>query len=131
MGRSTGTRRWRRLSSTDSLSDTAVRGHGEMVRVTLSWLHSRCQGEAELSPRKASSGALGWRRHFEGWEVLLAVGSIAVGAAVLAIPRAAPPDELPLPVVNRAEEARSARTESERLLRAERHPLPYLVRGAG
>lgn len=131
MGRSTGIRGWRRLSSTDSFFYTAEPGRGEMVGVTLSFLRGRCQGEAELSPRKASSGASGWRRHLEGWEILVSIGSIAVGAAALAIPRAAIPRELPLPRVDRAEEARLARAENERLLRAERHPLPYLVRGAG
>jgi hypothetical protein len=73
----------------------------------------------------------GWKRHLEGWQVLAVVGSIAVGAVLLAIPRPVAPRELPLPRVDRREQARLERSEAERLDRAEREPLPFLVRAAG
>ena len=56
---------------------------------------------------------------------------MGIGAALLAIPRAVAPRELPLPRVDRAELSRFERLEAERLARAEAKPLPYLVRAAG
>lgn len=73
----------------------------------------------------------GWKRHLEGWQLLAVAGSIALGAALLAIPRAVVPRELPLPGVDRREYGLLERTEAGRLARAETKPLPYLVRAAG
>jgi hypothetical protein len=72
-----------------------------------------------------------WRRHLEGWQLLVVAGSIAVGAAVLAIPRAVAPRELPLPALDRREQRRFEHTEADRMARAELKPLPYPVRAAG
>lgn len=84
-----------------------------------------------MSGSEKGSTKSGWRRHVEGWQLLVVVGSIAIGAALLAIPRAIAPRELPLPAVDRAELSRLERVEAERLARAETKPLPYLVRAAG
>jgi hypothetical protein len=84
-----------------------------------------------LSAAEKGSARQGWQRHFEGWQVLFVVGSIAIGAALLAIPRAVAPTELPLPRVDRAELSRFEGIEAERVTRAETKPLPYLVRAAG
>jgi hypothetical protein len=84
-----------------------------------------------LSGSEKRSTEQGWRRHLEGWQLFAVAGSIAIGAALLAIPRSVPPRELPLPAVDRGALSRFERVEAERLARAETKPLPYLVRAAG
>jgi hypothetical protein len=84
-----------------------------------------------LAGSETSSTKQDWRRHFEGWQLLAVAGSLAVVAALLAIPRAVAPRELPLPTVDRRELLRFERVEADRLARAEKTPLPYLVRAAG
>lgn len=84
-----------------------------------------------MSGLETGSTKPSWRRHFEGWQLLAVAGSLAIAAALLAIPRAVAPRELPLPAVDRRELSRFERVEAERLTRAEKKPLPYLVRAAG
>jgi hypothetical protein len=113
------------------------RGCGRVARSpptavpTLSCRSGRCQVEAKLVKTRAGSNEPGLRRHLEGWPILAVLSSIALGAAALAIPRAAAPGELPLPRVDRAEQLSLDRGERERLVRAEAKPLPYIVRAAG
>ena len=52
-----------------------------------------------------------WSRHLEGWQLGVVAVGIALGSAILALPRAVPPHRTPLPPVDRAEERR-ARTSS-------------------
>lgn len=84
-----------------------------------------------MSGSEAGSPKPNWRRHLEGWQILAVAGSLAIGAALLAIPRAVAPRELPLPAVDRRELSGFERIEAGRLAQAEKKPLPYLVRAAG
>jgi len=72
-----------------------------------------------------------WQRHLEGWQLgVVAVGIALCGTALL-LPRGVSPRELPLPAVDRVEEAEADARDAARLASAERIPLPYLVRAAG
>lgn len=81
-------------------------------------------------PAKNRPGS-GLSRHFAGWQLgVLSVG-IAGLAALLAVPRPVAPDVLPLPTVDRREQARTIQNEGARALAAERRELPFDVRAVG
>jgi hypothetical protein len=73
----------------------------------------------------------GWHHHLEGWQLGVVAVGMALGAAVLAVPRAVPPREIPLPQVDRAEEARAEERTGALARQAATTPLPFLVRAAG
>jgi hypothetical protein len=113
-------------------ASTAASGSLEMVRAESCRATDLSVKVRELAgSEKGSSKPFFWQRHLEGWQVLLVVGAIALGAALLAVPRAVAPRELPLPRVDRAELSRFERVEADRLTRAKTTPLPFLVRAAG
>jgi|RhiMethySRZTD1v2_1073278.scaffolds.fasta_scaffold02874_3 hypothetical protein len=70
-------------------------------------------------------------RHLEGWQLALVTVSIAALGALLAIPRAVAPEDVPVPAVDRAEQRRSSQSENLRADAAEREPLPFEVRVVG
>lgn len=55
------------------------------------------------SSRAARAPVKGWQRHLEGWQVGLLAVVIAGSAALLAVPRAVPPSDVPDPAVRPAE----------------------------
>lgn len=70
-------------------------------------------------------------RHFEGWELGAITVGLVLAAALLAVPRAAPPGIFPVPLVNVAER-RAARARLDELAaRAERAGLPFETRAVG
>ncbi len=71
------------------------------------------------------------RRHLEGWQLAVVAVGTALGGAALAVPRPIAPTELPLPVVDRLEEASAAAADAERIRVAKAAPLSFLVRAAG
>jgi hypothetical protein len=73
----------------------------------------------------------GLRRHLDGWQLGAVSLGIALSFSLLAIPRPSRPDVLPLPVVDRAEEARAAARARELTTRAAAEPLPFDVRAVG
>jgi hypothetical protein len=73
----------------------------------------------------------GWHHHLEGWQLAVVAVGMALGAAILAVPRAVPPDAIPLPRVDRVGEARAEARERALARRAAATPLPFLVRAAG
>jgi hypothetical protein len=73
----------------------------------------------------------GLGRHLEGWQAGAGVVVIAGLAALLVAPRAAVPDVLPLPDVDRAAQHRAAAERRVRAASAERAPLPFAVRAVG
>jgi TolA-binding protein len=80
------------------------------------------------------SGALAqtWvERHLAGWPVGLALVVTAVLTAALVVPRAVPPSELPLPIVERQELRQRAADERALVASATREALPYEVRAVG
>ncbi len=70
-------------------------------------------------------------RHFEGWQL----GALTVGwvltAALLAVPRAAPPGVFPVPLLDVREAAAQRARFNELSDRAERRPLPFETRAVG
>ncbi len=95
-----------------------------------SWRRS---GESVKAPVTHLPGErrTGWKRHVEGWQLAVVAVGIALLGALLAVPRAAPPDVLPRPAVDRPEIARELRVEGDRARAAEQSVLPYDVRAAG
>jgi hypothetical protein len=73
----------------------------------------------------------GWHRHLEGWQLAVVVVGSALAAAALAVPRAVRPREIPLPVIDRREEARGENGQREMVERAHGAPLPFRVRAVG
>ena len=73
----------------------------------------------------------GFRRHFEGFELGLVTVGMVLTFALLVLPRAAAPQMLPLPHIDRSEIRRSEIAERERAKRAEREGLPFDVRAVG
>lgn len=81
--------------------------------------------------RRGRKVKAGFRRHLEGWELgLISVAIAALGVALLA-PRAAEPDVVPLPRIDRKEVARTAALERQRAAAAVEETLPYEVRAVG
>jgi hypothetical protein len=70
-------------------------------------------------------------RHFEGWPLAVLAVSIALLGAALAVPRPEPPEEVPVPEVDRREQRRSLEAEAALADLAERQPLPFEVRAVG
>ena len=56
---------------------------------------------------------------------------MALAAAILAIPRAVPPRELPLPSVDRIEQRTAEERDRQRIREATAEPLPFVIRAAG
>jgi hypothetical protein len=82
-----------------------------------------------VKPPRQPFGGLG--RHLEGWQLGVLTVVIALLGATLAVPRAVPPDELPVPDIDRSEQRRSSQSENVRADAAEREPLPFEVRVVG
>jgi hypothetical protein len=80
---------------------------------------------AEPPPRRD------FRRHLQGYELGLVTVGTVLTFAFLALPRASPPEVLPLPGVDRAEARRDEDRDRELATDAERVPLPFEVRAVG
>ena len=91
---------------------------------------SKSNGPLSVSSRQAREPGR-YRRHLEGWPLAVLAVSIALFGAALALPRPQPPEELPVPVVDRREQRRSLRAEALLAEAAEREPLPFEVRAVG
>jgi hypothetical protein len=97
-----------------------------MVRALFSVGH-----EARAVKATHAAADSGLSRHFEGWQLgLIAVG-IALAGSILAVPRAAPPTEIPVPRIDRAEQRRQQTSDTERANSAMLVPLPFDVRAVG
>jgi hypothetical protein len=72
-----------------------------------------------------------WHRHLEGWQLAVVVVGSALAAAALAVPRAVEPREIPLPPVDRSEEARTVEIRQALVDGAHKTPLPFQVRAVG
>ena len=83
-------------------------------------------GEAPKEPLRAD-----FRRHFQGYELGLVTIGVALGFALLALPRASEPSTLPLPVVDRAAVQRTLDQEHELVRQAESRGLSFEVRAVG
>ncbi len=70
-------------------------------------------------------------RHLEGWQLGAVVVAMALGGALVAVPRPAVPVELPLPSIDRRSLRLEAQKEQELADAAEREPLPFDVRAVG
>jgi hypothetical protein len=73
----------------------------------------------------------GLGRHFQGWQLAVVAVGTALGGVALALPRPVAPCELPLPDVDRVEEAAATARARELVRAATVEPLPFLVRAAG
>lgn len=69
----------------------------------------------------------GWRKHVEGWQVAFVLTVCAAAPTLLAIPHATISREIPLPIVDRAEQRRVAQRDRELAEGA----LPYETRAIG
>lgn len=78
-----------------------------------------------------TSAAASFRRHMDGFALGALTVCIAALAALLMVPRAVEPRELPLPQVDRNEEARLNELCEERARAATLRPLPIAVRAVG
>jgi hypothetical protein len=78
--------------------------------------------------RRARPATVGWRKHLDGWQVGVVLVTSAIAPALLAVPHATISRELPMPSVNRTEQARLRQTEADLATRA---PLPYIARSIG
>lgn len=91
-------------------------------------------GDAVKKPKVALGSRpapTGFARLFEGWELGAIVVGVVLSAAVLAVPRAARPDLLPVPLIDSAE-ARATRARYDALSdRAEQRGLPFETRAVG
>jgi len=67
----------------------------------------------------------------DGWELALVTVTMALLAAVLALPRPVEPHHLPEPELDPRRVADMARTEAERAQRVRDTPLPYGIRATG
>jgi hypothetical protein len=70
-------------------------------------------------------------RHLRGWQLAVVAVGTALGGVALALPRPVAPKELPLPAVDRREEAIADSRDADRIRAARTSPLPFLVRAAG
>jgi hypothetical protein len=79
-----------------------------------------------------AAGSRGWARHFEGWQLGVAVVGVCALSAMLVVPRDVPPELLPVPRVDRLEQLREREHDAERAERA-RMParLSLAVRSVG
>lgn len=87
------------------------------------------------SSRGAASPVKGWQRHVEGWQPGLVAIFIAGTAALVAVPHAVPPFEIPEPMVQPAALAELVRADSTRADRvqalAQQGKLDFDVRALG
>jgi hypothetical protein len=84
--------------------------------------------KAALGSRPAPTG---FGRLFEGWELGAIVVGLVLSAALLAVPRAARPDVIPVPLID-SMEAKLTRARYDELAdRAEQHGLPFETRAVG
>lgn len=84
--------------------------------------------KAELGARPAPTG---FARLFDGWELGAIVVGLVLSAALLAVPRAARPDVIPVPLIDTLE-ARATRARYDTLAdRAEQQGLPFETRAVG
>lgn len=65
------------------------------------------------SSRSGASPVKGWRRHLEGWQAGLVAVAIAGTAALVGVPRAVPPADVPEPDVRAAPLAAALRADDE------------------
>src|SRR4051794_16608908 len=72
-----------------------------------------------------------FRRHLRGYELGLMTLGMVLTFALLALPRASPPETLPLPEANRALSKRYEAEQHELAMSAERSGLPFDVRAVG
>jgi hypothetical protein len=86
-----------------------------------------------MAPSTTTHGKEGWERHARGWQLAVVALGTALGGAVLALPRPVipAPSELPLPVVDRAEQRELEERAADLVRAARATPLPFLVRAAG
>ncbi len=98
--------------------NTPLRRDAEVVK--------KLPGEAQLA-----SARVGFRRHFEGYELGLVTVGMVLTFALLALPRASIPMTLPLPRVDRAEARRSASDDRALATRTQGEGLPFEVRAVG
>jgi hypothetical protein len=82
---------------------------------------------AKRAPKKTG----GWSRHLKGWQAGLVAVSVAWLGVLLVIPRAAPPDHLPLPRVSPNERAALLSGLHDRARRAEAGELHPTARALG
>lgn len=79
-----------------------------------------------------TTGSLARRlgRHLEGWQLGLGVIAVGVLSALLVVPRDVPPELVPPPVIDRAEQRLAAAEEAARAVRG-RAGLPREIRSVG
>jgi hypothetical protein len=91
-------------------------------------------GDAVKEPKAelgARPGPAGFARLFDGWELGAIVVGLVLSAALLAVPRAARPGVIPVPLIDVAE-ARATRARYDALAdRAEQQGLPFETRAVG
>lgn len=81
--------------------------------------------------RRQGVKATGWRRHFEGWQAGLVAVLIALGVAILVVPRPVTPHGVPAPVIDRLALERVALADERLAEQAAEQPLPHDVRALG
>ena len=80
---------------------------------------------------KSSSGQRLFARMLDGWELGLITVAMVLAAALVAVPRAAPPGVFPVPLIDPTEATASRRGFEELANRAERDGLPFETRAVG
>lgn len=75
--------------------------------------------------------AKGFGRHLEGWQPGLVAVFLAGSAALLAVPRSVPPEDLPVPLVEPEKLAETAANDDARARAVEAKPLDADVRALG
>jgi hypothetical protein len=91
-------------------------------------------GDAVKEPKAAPvrlAEAHGFARLFEGWQNGAIVVGLALSAALLAVPRAAPPGIFPVPLVDVVEQDAARARQSTLADHAERAGLPFETRAVG
>jgi hypothetical protein len=83
------------------------------------------------SPLGPSARPPGFARLLEGWELGAITVGMVLSAALLAVPRAAPPGVFPVPLLDVAEGRAARARSSERVARAQREGLPFETRAVG
>ncbi len=94
--------------------------------------------EVKTSKDRASAGSIvkpgrkrRWSRHIEGWPLGVVAVGIALLGVVFGVPRAAPPDRLPMPRVDINALAQDAQADRERVATLASTPLPFDIRSIG
>src|SRR5947207_11371971 len=81
--------------------------------------------------QKSTSGRRLFARMLDGWELGVITVSMVLAAALVAVPRAAPPGVFPVPLIDGAEAEASRRGFEALANRAEREGLPFETRAVG